>query len=191
MTAMTEHKILSRPEWQAARDELLAREKVHTRRADELARQRRELPWVAVDKECRFDTEDGVQTLPELFGGRSQLMIYHVMFGPAYEAGCPVNSSIACSLNGLPAHLHARDVTFVLVSPAPLDRLRSYQQRLGWSIPWVSQRTAPSISTSAPPSAPSRCGRGISTSERCRRSWLATRPRPGPTYPATSRSRRR
>ena len=135
---MTEHKVVRRDEWQAARDELLQREKEHTRMADELARQRRELPWVRIEKKYRFDTGDGTRTLAELFGGRSQLMFYHFMFGPSYEAGCPVNSSMADGMDGLMPHLHARDVTLLLVSQAPLDRLRAYQQRMGWSVPWVS-----------------------------------------------------
>ena len=135
---MTDHTVVSREEWQAARDELLQREKKHTRMADELARQRRELPWVAIAKEYRFETDDGTRTLAELFDSRSQLLFYHFMFGPSYEAGCPVNSSIADGLNGLLPHLHARDVTLLLVSQAPLAKLRAYKQRMGWSLPWVS-----------------------------------------------------
>ena len=135
---MTDHKVVGREEWQAAREELLQREKEHTRMEDELARQRRELPWVAIQKEYRFDADDGTRTLSELFDGRSQLLIYHFMFGPSYEAGCPVNSSIADGLNGLLPHLHARDVTLLLVSRAPLAKLQAYQQRMGWSLPWVS-----------------------------------------------------
>jgi predicted dithiol-disulfide oxidoreductase (DUF899 family) len=135
---MTGHKVVSREEWQAAREELLQREKEHTRMADELARQRRELPWVAIDKEYRFDTDDGTRTLAELFDGRSQLLLYHFMFGPSYQAGDPVNSSIADGLNGLLPHLHARDVTLLLVSRAPLAKLQAYKQRMGWSLPWVS-----------------------------------------------------
>jgi predicted dithiol-disulfide oxidoreductase (DUF899 family) len=135
---MTDHKVLTREEWQAAREELLQREKEHTRMGDELARQRRELPWVAIGKPYRFDTDGGTRTLAELFDGRSQLMVYHFMFGPSYEAGCPVNSSIADGLDGLLPHLHARDVTLLLVSRAPLARLRAYQDRMGWSLPWVS-----------------------------------------------------
>src|SRR5215472_17603541 len=135
---MTDHQAVSRAEWRAARDELLQREKEQTRMADELARQRRELPWVRVEKEYRFDADDGTPTLAELFDGRSQLLIYHFMFGPSYKAGCPVNSSIADGLNGLLPHLHARDVTLLLVSQAPLARLQAYEQRMGWSIPWVS-----------------------------------------------------
>src|SRR5215471_9162155 len=135
---MTNHKIATREQWAAAREKLLGREKEHTRLGDELARQRRELPWVRIDKQYRFDTDDGTRALAELFDGRSQLLVYHFMFGPAYEAGCPVNSSIADSLDGLLPHLHARDVTLLLVSQAPLARLQAYQQRMGWSIPWVS-----------------------------------------------------
>jgi len=135
---MTDHKVVNRQEWQAARDELLRQEKEHTRAGDELARQRRELPWVAIEKQYRFDTDEGPRTLAGLFDGRSQLLVYHFMFGPAYQAGCPVNSSMADGLDGLLPHLHARDVTLLLVSQAPLDRLRAYQNRMGWSIPWVS-----------------------------------------------------
>ena len=135
---MTDHKIVSRQEWQATRDELLQREKEHTRMADELARQRRELPWVAIEKEYRFDADDGTRTLAELFDGRSQLLLYHFMLGPSYQAGCPVNSSMADGLGGLLPHLHARDVTLLLVSQAPLAKLQPYKQRMGWNLPWVS-----------------------------------------------------
>jgi predicted dithiol-disulfide oxidoreductase (DUF899 family) len=135
---MTDGRIGTREEWLAAREELLAREKEHTRVGDELARERRELPWVLVEKEYRFDTDDGEKALSELFGGRSQLLVYHFMFGPSYEVGCPVNSSIADTINGVLPHLHARDVTFLLVSQAPLEKLQAYKRRMGWSIPWVS-----------------------------------------------------
>jgi predicted dithiol-disulfide oxidoreductase (DUF899 family) len=135
---MTDHKVAGRGEWQAARDELLQREKEHTRMGDELARQRRELPWVEIEKEYRFDTDNGMRTLAELFDGRSQLLFYHFMFGPSYQAGCPVNSSMADGLDGLVAHLHARDVTLTLVSQAPLAKLQAYKQRMSWSLPWVS-----------------------------------------------------
>jgi predicted dithiol-disulfide oxidoreductase (DUF899 family) len=135
---MTEHKVGSRQEWQAARDELLRREKEHTRLGDELAQQRRELPWVLVEKEYRFDTDGGTKTLPELFDGRSQLLVYHFMFGPSYEAGCPVCSSGADAVNGVLPHLHARDVTMLYVSRAPLERLQAYKRRMGWRFPWVS-----------------------------------------------------
>ena len=107
----TGHRIGTRDEWLAARESLLAREKEHTRLGDELARQRRELPWVRVEKDYRFDTDDGERTLAELFDGRSQLLVYHFMFGPSYEAGCAMNSSIADTIDGLLPHLHARDVT--------------------------------------------------------------------------------
>ena len=135
---MTSHKIGTREQWAAAREELLAREKEHTRLGDELARQRRELPWVRVDKDYRFDTDDGTRTLADLFDGRSQLLIYHFMFGPSYAAGCPTCSSVADSVNGILPHLNARDVTIVLVSQAPLETLHAFQQRMGWSLPWVS-----------------------------------------------------
>jgi predicted dithiol-disulfide oxidoreductase (DUF899 family) len=136
--AMTHHRIGSREEWEAAREELLAREKEHTRTGDELARRRRELPWVPVEKEYRFETDAGTRTLAEIFDRRSQLLIYHFMFGPSFEAGCPVNSSMVDGFDGLLPHLHARDVTLLLVSRAPLAKLQAYKQRMGWSIPWVS-----------------------------------------------------
>jgi predicted dithiol-disulfide oxidoreductase (DUF899 family) len=135
---MTEHKIGSREEWQAAREELLQREKEHTRMGDELARQRRELPWVPLEKEYSFETDEGTRTLPELFEGRTQLLVYHFMFGPSYEAGCPTCSSIADAVNGVLPHLHARDVTMLFVSRAPLEKLQAYKRRMGWSFPWVS-----------------------------------------------------
>jgi predicted dithiol-disulfide oxidoreductase (DUF899 family) len=135
---ITDHQVASRAEFQAAREKLLQLEKEHTRAGDELARQRRELPWVAIEKEYRFDTDDGPQTLAGLFGDRSQLLIYHFMFGPSYQAGCPVNSSMADGLDGLVAHLRARDVTLLLVSQAPLAKLRAYKKRMGWTLAWVS-----------------------------------------------------
>jgi predicted dithiol-disulfide oxidoreductase (DUF899 family) len=135
---MTDHKVVGREEWDAAREELLQREKEHTRMADELARQRRELPSVAIEKEYRLDTDDGTRTLAELFDGRSQLLIYHFMFGPSYEAGCPTCSSMADGFNGLLPHLHARDLTLLCVSRAPLAKLQAYRQRMGWSFPWAS-----------------------------------------------------
>jgi predicted dithiol-disulfide oxidoreductase (DUF899 family) len=135
---MTEHKVVGRAEWQAAREELLLREKQHTRLGDELARQRRQLPWVRVEQDYCFDTDQGPRTLAELFDGRSQLLVYHFMFGPSYQAGDPVNSSIADALDALLPHLQARDVTVVLVSQAPLARLAAYKQRMGWRLGWVS-----------------------------------------------------
>src|SRR5215471_9821345 len=135
---MTDHQVVSREEWAAARDALLAREKEHTRRGDELARERRELPWVRVEKEYRFDTDDGTRTLADLFDGRSQLLVYHFMFGRSYEAGCPTCSSMADGVDGTITHLEARDVTFVFVSQAPLEKLQAYKERMRWSFPWVS-----------------------------------------------------
>jgi predicted dithiol-disulfide oxidoreductase (DUF899 family)/predicted nucleic acid-binding protein len=135
---MTGRRIGTPEEWAAAREELLAREKEHTRLGDELARQRRELPWVRVDKEYRFDTDDGARSLQELFEGRSQLVVYHFMFGPSYEAGCPTCSSIADAVDGVVPHLNARDVTVLFVSQAPLEKLQAYKRRMGWSFPWVS-----------------------------------------------------
>src|ERR1039457_6697547 len=123
---MTEHRVASREEWLSAREALLAREKEHTRMADELGRQRRELPWVRVEKEYRFETDDGTRTLAELFDGRSQLLVYHFMFGPSYADGCPTNSSIADAVDGIVPHLNARDVTMLFVSQAPLEKLQAY-----------------------------------------------------------------
>src|SRR5882672_9954491 len=135
---MTDRRIGTRDEWLAARERLLVREKEHTRLGDELAQLRRELPRVRVEKEYRFDTDDGERALGELFDGRSQLLVYHFMFGPSYQAGCPVNSSIADAVDGVLPHLHARDVSFVFVSQAPLEKLQAYKHRMGWSFPWVS-----------------------------------------------------
>jgi predicted dithiol-disulfide oxidoreductase (DUF899 family) len=135
---MTSHKIGTRQQWAAAREDLLAREKEHTRLGDELARQRRELPWVRVEKDYRFDTDDGTRTLAELFDGRSQLLVYHFMFGPSYAAGCPTCSSTADSVNGVLPHLNARDVTMLVISQAPLGTLQAFNRRMGWSFPWVS-----------------------------------------------------
>ena len=133
-----DHRTANREEWQAARDELLAREKAHTREADELARLRRELPWVPIEKEYSFETEQGTKALAELFDGRSQLMAYAFMFGPAYEAGCTVCSSAADIFDGAVPHLNARDVTFLCISRAPLENLIAYRDRMGWSFAWVS-----------------------------------------------------
>jgi predicted dithiol-disulfide oxidoreductase (DUF899 family) len=136
--AMADHRVGTREEWLAARDELLKREKEHTRLGDEIARARRDLPWVRVEKDYRFETDDGERSLAELFDGRSQLLVYHFMFGPSYEAGCPINSSIADSIDGVVPHLRARDATMLLVSQAPLEKLQGYGRRMGWSIPWAS-----------------------------------------------------
>src|SRR6476469_2601689 len=135
---MTDHRIGTQEEWQAARDELLKEEKELTRRGDELARKRRELPWVPVEDDYRFATEGGTKTLADLFDGRSQLLVYHFMFGPPYESGCPVCSTIADTLNPQVAHLKARDTTLLLTSRGPLERLLAYRERMGWGIGWVS-----------------------------------------------------
>jgi predicted dithiol-disulfide oxidoreductase (DUF899 family) len=135
---MADHRVGTREEWLAAREELLKREKEHTRLGDELTQARRDLPWVRVEKDYRFGTADGEKTLSELFDGRSQLLVYHFMFGPSYEAGCPINSSIADSIDGVVPHLNARDVTMILVSQAPTEKLQAYERRMGWSIPWAS-----------------------------------------------------
>ena len=135
---MTEHAVGTQEEWQAERDKLLAEEKELTRRNDELTKKRHDLPWVPVEKEYEFETDDGTKSLAELFGGNSQLLIYHFMFGPAYEAGCTVCTSIADNLDPNVAHLNARDTTLMLVSRAPLEKLQAYKQRMGWSIDWAS-----------------------------------------------------
>jgi len=135
---MPTHRVGTQEEWQAAREELLRREKELTRMNDELAELRRELPWVPVEKEYEFATADGTKSLAELFDGRSQLLIYHFMFGPSYEAGCTVCSSIADTLNPQVVHLKARDVTLICSSRAPLDKLLAYRERMGWSFDWVS-----------------------------------------------------
>jgi predicted dithiol-disulfide oxidoreductase (DUF899 family) len=137
-TTMTTHTIAPREEWHAARAALLAREKEHTRLGDELALQRQKLPWVALEKQYTLQTTDGSRTLAELFDGRSQLLIYQFMFGPSYEDGCPVNSSIADSFDGLIPHLQARDVTLIAVSGAPPAKLSAYRERMGWRFTWAS-----------------------------------------------------
>src|SRR5215211_2143956 len=135
---MTDHKTGTREEWLAARRELLEAEKALTRRSDELARQRQELPWVRIDKEYRFETEDGTASLADLFRGRSQLLTYHFMFGPEYTAGCPSCSAIADGFDGSVVHLANHDVTLWSVSRAPLPKLQAYKRRMGWSFPWAS-----------------------------------------------------
>lgn len=135
---MTTHHIATRQEWLAARLTLLAAEKDLTRRSDALARQRQELPWVRVEKTYRFDTEGGSATLADLFAGRSQLLVYHFMFGPDYKAGCPSCSAIADGFDRSVVHLAHHDVTLMAVSRAPLAKLQAYRQRMGWSFPWAS-----------------------------------------------------
>ncbi len=135
---MTQHKIGTRKEWLAARLELLKAEKELTRRSDELARQRQELPWVRVDKGYQFETEEGRASLSDLFKGRSQLLVYHFMFGPDYTAGCMTCSTIADSFNGFAIHLANHDVMLWAVSRAPLAKLQAYKRRMGWTFPWAS-----------------------------------------------------
>jgi predicted dithiol-disulfide oxidoreductase (DUF899 family) len=135
---MTNHRIGTREEWRAARLELLEAEKALTRRSDELARWRQELPWVRIDKDYRFATDEGTSSLADLFRGRSQLLVYHFMFGPEYTAGCPSCSAIADGFDGVVVHLANHDVTLCAVSRAPLAKLQAYRRRMGWSFPWAS-----------------------------------------------------
>src|SRR5437899_1683863 len=135
---MTKHLTGTREEWLAARLELLKAEKELTRRSDELARQRQELPWVRIDKAYRFATDEGSATLADLFRGRSQLLVYHFMFGPDYTAGCPSCSAIADGFNGIVAHLDNHDVAMTAVSRAPLHKLQAFKRRMGWTFPWAS-----------------------------------------------------
>lgn len=135
---MTEHRIGTQEEWQAERDELLVEEKKLTHRNDELTKMRQELPWVPVEKEYTFETDEGTRSLAELFDGSSQLLIYHFMFGPAYEAGCTVCSSITDNLDPNAAHLKAHDTKLMLVSRAPLEKLQAYKKRMGWNLDWAS-----------------------------------------------------
>jgi predicted dithiol-disulfide oxidoreductase (DUF899 family) len=135
---MAKHATGTRKEWLAKRLELLEAEKELTRRSDELARRRQELPWVRVDKEYRFETDEGSASLADLFRGRSQLLVYHFMFGPDYTAGCPSCSAIADGFNGFAVHLAHHDVTLSAVSRAPLAKLQAYKRRMGWTFPWAS-----------------------------------------------------
>jgi predicted dithiol-disulfide oxidoreductase (DUF899 family) len=134
----TTHPIASREDWLTARLTLLDAEKDLTRRSDELARQRQQLPWVRIDKDYRFDTDDGEASLPELFRGRSQLIVYHFMFDPSWSAGCPSCSSIADGFEGVRIHLENHDVAMTAVSRAPLDQLQAYKKRMGWTFPCAS-----------------------------------------------------
>src|SRR5580693_3394002 len=135
---MTSHKNGTREEWLAARLELLRGEKELIRQSDELARQRQELPWVRIDKDYRFDTDEGPASLADLFRGRSQLLVYHFMFGPDFTAGCPACSAIADGFSGFAVHLANHDVPLWVVSRAPLAKLQAYKQRMGWKFPWAS-----------------------------------------------------
>jgi predicted dithiol-disulfide oxidoreductase (DUF899 family) len=138
---MTTHVTGTREEWLKARLDLLAAEKELTRRSDELARRRQALPWVRVDKEYRFETDEGSASLKDLFRGRSQLLVYHFMFGPDYKAGCPSCSSIADGFDGFAVHLANHDVTLMAVSRAPLAKLQAYKRRMGWRFPWASSQS--------------------------------------------------
>jgi predicted dithiol-disulfide oxidoreductase (DUF899 family) len=135
---MTQHATGTHEEWLAARLELLEAEKELTRRSDEVARQRQQLPWVRLDKDYSFETDQGRASLADLFGGRSQLLVYHFMFGPEYTAGCPACSAIADGFNGSVVHLENHDVAMFAVSRAPLEKLQAYKRRMGWSFPWAS-----------------------------------------------------
>src|SRR6201981_4149630 len=135
---MTRHRTGTREEWLAARLELLPAEKELTRRVDELARRRQELPWVRIDKAYRFETDEGSGSLADLFRGRSQLLVYHFMFGPDYQAGCPSCSMIADGFNGFAEHLANHDVMLWAVSRAPLAKLQAFERRMGWTFPWAS-----------------------------------------------------
>lgn len=135
---MTNHVTGTREEWLAARLALLEAEKEHTRRSDELARQRQALPWVRIDKAYRFETDQGAATLGDLFQGRSQLLVYHFMFGPDWTAGCPSCSAIADGFDGFAVHLANHDVMLAAVSRAPLAKLQAYKRRMGWHFPWAS-----------------------------------------------------
>lgn len=137
-----EHKTATREEWLAARFELLQAEKALTRRSDELAQQRQALPWVRIDKDYCFETDEGNASLRDLFQGRSQLLVYHFMFGTDFTAGCPSCSMIADGFNGFAVHLANHDVTLLAVSRAPLEALNAYKRRMGWSFPWVSSRAS-------------------------------------------------
>jgi predicted dithiol-disulfide oxidoreductase (DUF899 family) len=135
---MTQHATGTREEWLAARLELLEAEKELTRRSDDVARQRQQLPWVRLEKDYRFETDQGSASLADLFRGRSQLLVYHFMFGPEYTAGCPACSAIADGFNGSVVHLENHDVAMFAVSRAPLEKLQAYKRRMGWSFPWAS-----------------------------------------------------
>jgi predicted dithiol-disulfide oxidoreductase (DUF899 family) len=138
---MPTHRTGTRKEWLAARLELLEAEKEHTRRGDELARRRQALPWVRIDKDYRFDTDEGKASLAELFRGRSQMLVYHMMFGPEYTAACPSCSAIADGFNGIVVHLENHDVKFWAVSRAPIEKLQAFKRRMGWTFPWASSQS--------------------------------------------------
>ena len=175
---MVKHQVATREEWIAARNQLLAQEKELTRRGGQLAAERRNLPWVPIEKEYRFDTDEGPKTLPELFDGRSQLIVYHFMFGPAYTAGCPVCSSAADTFNGVVPHLNAHDVTFACISRAPLDKLQAYKRRMGVELPvglLLRQRLQLRPGDLAPGGGNPRTGRGVTVAGKRREPELLIR----------------
>ena len=135
---MPGHKVGTREEWKAAVEAVHEREQELGKLDEEIAKQRQEVPWVRVDKEYTFDTEDGRKTLPELFDGRSQLLIYHLMFGPTYEAACPGCTGLADHFDGALPHVNARDITLIAISRAPIEKLKAYKRRMGWKFPYVS-----------------------------------------------------
>jgi predicted dithiol-disulfide oxidoreductase (DUF899 family) len=185
---MTKHMTGTREEWLAARLKLLEAEKELTRRSDELARQRQDLPWVRIDKEYRFETDEGSASLADLFRGRSQLLVYHFMFGPDYTAGCPACSAIADGFNGFVVHLANHDVTLCAVSRAPLAKLQAYKRRMGWTFPWRRRSEATSTTTFRLGTPRSSSSRGSSSTTSVR--WTCGgRRRPTRTVRA-SRSRR-
>lgn len=169
---MTQHTTGTREEWLAARLQLLNEEKELTRRGDELAQRRQELPWVRLDRDYQFDTEQGSASLADLFRGRSQLLVYHFMYGPEFQAGCPSCSAVADGFNGVAVHLANHDVMFWAVSRAPLEKLLAYRQRMGWTFPGRLPWTEASTSTTRPPIVRSNRAKGSSTTiaakSRCR-----------------------
>ena len=193
---MTSHKTGTREEWLAARLELLKAEKELTRRSDELARWRQELPWVRVGKLYRFETGEGTASLADLFAGRSQLLVYHFMFGPDYSAGCPSCSAIADGFDGFVVHLANHDVTLCAVSRVPLEKIQAYQRRMGWNFPGRHRPAATSATTSRrrPPWSSSSREPASTTSARgtCGHRWRpARRGRLPSGRPAAARTGRR
>ncbi len=179
---MTNHITGTREEWLAARVALLKEEKELTRRSDEVARRRQELPWVRVDKAYKFETEQGSASLKDLFRGRSQLLVYHFMFGPDYKAGCVSCSSIADGFNGIVVHLQNHDVAFTAVSRAPLAKLQAYKQRMGWMFPWASSAGGDFNSDfNVWFSEEQQRGGGIEYNYRREEAWKPRSPSDGPT----------
>lgn len=163
------HRTATREEWLTARLDLLEAEKELTRQSDKLAQRRQALPWVRIDKQYRSETDGGSAALPDLFHGRSQLLVYHFMFGPDYTAGCPSCSAIADGFNGIVVHLANHDVAFTAVSQAPLAKLRAYKQRMGWSFPGRPRLAESLTLTSAFHSPRSNSARGHNTTTAARR----------------------